>query len=51
LPAPFAKTAPPAVVFRPIAGPERGPRVSACWRRGEDNALVRNFLAGTAVTV
>lgn len=45
LPAPFAKSAPPAVAFRPIAGEARGPRISACWRRGEESALVRNFLA------
>jgi DNA-binding transcriptional LysR family regulator len=51
LPAPFAKAAPPAVAFRPIAGPERGPRISACWRRGEENALVRNFLAPAAPMV
>jgi len=51
LPAPFAKSAPPGVAFRTIAGAERGPRVSACWRRGEENALVRNFLAPAASMV
>jgi DNA-binding transcriptional LysR family regulator len=45
LPSPFGKAAPPAVVFKPIAGTDRGPRISACWRRHESNALVKNFLA------
>jgi DNA-binding transcriptional LysR family regulator len=45
LPSPFAQAAPPGVVFKPIAGTTRGPRISACWRRRESNALVRNFVA------
>jgi DNA-binding transcriptional LysR family regulator len=44
LPSPFEKAAPPGVVFKPIAGTARGPRISACWRRHESNALVRNFV-------
>lgn len=45
LPSPFEQAAPPGVVFRPIAGTARGPRISACWRRHESNALVHNFVA------
>jgi DNA-binding transcriptional LysR family regulator len=50
LPSPFEQAAPPGVVFKPIAGTTRGPRISACWRRRESNAVVRNFV-GVATAI
>jgi DNA-binding transcriptional LysR family regulator len=44
LPSAFEKVAPPSVVFKPIAGTHFGHEISACWRRGEANPLVREFV-------
>jgi DNA-binding transcriptional LysR family regulator len=48
LPSPFEKIAPPAVVFKPIAATKMDLRIAACWRRNEDNPLVRNFVQRAA---
>lgn len=44
LPSAFEKIAPPSVVFKEIASTTLGHRISACWRRNDESALVRNFV-------
>jgi DNA-binding transcriptional LysR family regulator len=44
LPSSFATIAPPSVVFKTIAATDAANRISACWRQGEENPLVRNFV-------
>jgi DNA-binding transcriptional LysR family regulator len=44
LPSSFATIAPPSVVFKAIAATNAASRISACWRQGEVNPLVRNFV-------
>jgi DNA-binding transcriptional LysR family regulator len=50
-PSTYEQIKPPSLVFKPIALSKSSSQISICWRKGESNHLVREFvkIAGSAI--